>query len=78
MWTKLDDIHLNPVRIGWVEKASHYMCSTASNSINDDGWIESEKEESEANSTGIYKVFSIKRENKLIYKKRFTPNTIIK
>ncbi len=34
MWSKLDYIHLNPVRAGLVEKASHYIYSSASNYVN--------------------------------------------
>ena len=43
MWSKLDYIHLNPVRAGLVEKASHYIYSSASNYINDNGLIVIEK-----------------------------------
>ena len=39
MWTKLDYIHLNPVRAGIVEKASHYVYSSASNYVEDSGII---------------------------------------
>ncbi len=38
-WSKLDYIHLNPVRAGIVAKASHYMYSSASNYVNDNGII---------------------------------------
>jgi REP element-mobilizing transposase RayT len=38
-WSKLDYIHLNPVRAGIVDKASHYVYSSASNYINDNGII---------------------------------------
>lgn len=31
MWDKLNYVHLNPVRAGIVEKASHYLYSSASN-----------------------------------------------
>lgn len=31
MWSKLDYIHLNPVRAGFVENASHYLYSSAGN-----------------------------------------------
>ncbi len=37
MWSKLHYLHLNPVRTGLVEKASHYIYSSASNYINDRG-----------------------------------------
>lgn len=43
MWSKLDYIHLNPVRAGIVEKASHYIYSSASNYINNSGLIPIEK-----------------------------------
>jgi len=43
MWSKLDYIHLNPVRAGIVEKASHYIYSSASNYINGSGLIAIEK-----------------------------------
>lgn len=43
MWSKLDYIHLNPVRAGIVEKASHYMYSSASNYVHDSGLITIEK-----------------------------------
>jgi REP element-mobilizing transposase RayT len=43
MWSKLDYIHLNPVRAGVVEKASHFIYSSASNYVNDSGLIEIEK-----------------------------------
>ena len=39
MWSKLDYIHLNPVRAGLVEKASHYVYSSSSNYINDSGLL---------------------------------------
>ena len=39
MWSKLDYIHLNPVRAGIVEKASHYRYSSASNYVNNEGLI---------------------------------------
>ena len=38
-WSKLDFIHLNPVRAGIVVKASHYLYSSASNYVNDYGII---------------------------------------
>jgi hypothetical protein len=34
---QLDYIHLNPVRAGIVEKASHYVYSSASNYVSDSG-----------------------------------------
>ena len=40
MWSKLDYIHLNPVRVGIVARASHYRYSSASNYVNDNGIIE--------------------------------------
>ena len=41
LWTKLDYIHLNPVRAGIVEKASHYIYSSASNYVTGKGILES-------------------------------------
>ncbi|KUJ62181.1 hypothetical protein AR687_09165 [Flavobacteriaceae bacterium CRH] len=43
MWSKLDYIHLNPVRVGLVAKASYYIYSIASNYINDNGLLSIEK-----------------------------------
>ena len=43
MWSKLDYIHLNPVRAGIVEKASHYIYSSASNYVSDTGLLKIEK-----------------------------------
>ena len=43
MWTKLDYIHLNPVRAGIVEKASHYVYSSASYYVSDSGLLKIEK-----------------------------------
>ncbi|WP_348799192.1 REP-associated tyrosine transposase [Flavobacterium adhaerens] len=43
MWSKLDYIHLNPVRAGIVEKASHYIYSSASNYVNNSGLLSIEK-----------------------------------
>jgi len=43
MWSKLDYIHLNPVRSGIVEKASQYIYSSASNYVNDTGFLKIEK-----------------------------------
>lgn len=40
LWTKLDYIHLNPVRAGLVEKASHYKYSSASNYVLEDGLLD--------------------------------------
>lgn len=37
LWSKLDYIHLNPVRAGLVEKASHYLYSSASNYVLEQG-----------------------------------------
>ena len=34
MWSKLDYIHLNPVRAGLVEKASQYVYSSANSYVN--------------------------------------------
>ncbi len=43
MWSKLDYIHLNPVRGGIVEKASQYIYSSASNYVLDKGLLPIEK-----------------------------------
>jgi REP element-mobilizing transposase RayT len=43
MWSKLDYIHLNPVRAGIVEKASQYIYSSASNYVYDTGLLQIEK-----------------------------------
>lgn len=40
MWSKLDYIHLNPVRAGIVERASHYRYSSASNYVNEAGLLD--------------------------------------
>ena len=39
MWSKLDYVHLNPVRAGIVEKASHYLYSSASNYVTNQGLL---------------------------------------
>ena len=43
MWSKLDYIHLNPVRSAIVEKASQYIYSSASNYVLDKGLLPMEK-----------------------------------
>lgn len=43
MWSKLDYIHMNPVRAGIVEKASDYIYSSASNYVHDTGLVQIEK-----------------------------------
>ena len=43
LWQKLDYIHLNPVRAGIVEKASHYLYSSASNYVNGSGILQIQK-----------------------------------
>lgn len=43
MWSKLDYIHLNPVRAGLVTKVSDYIYCSASNYVNDYGLLEIEK-----------------------------------
>ena len=43
MWSKLDYIHLNPVRSGIVDKASQYIYSSASNYINGSGLLQIQK-----------------------------------
>jgi REP element-mobilizing transposase RayT len=42
MWSKIDYIHLNPVRAGLVEKAAHYLYSSASNYVYNEGIIKIE------------------------------------
>lgn len=42
LWQKLDYIHLNPVRAGIVEKASHYLYSSTSNYVNGKGLLKIE------------------------------------
>jgi len=37
MWSKLDYIHLNPVRAGIVGRASNYMYSSATNYVGEEG-----------------------------------------
>ncbi len=39
MWSKLDYIHLNPVKAGVVEKTEHYIYSSATNYINNEGLL---------------------------------------
>lgn len=39
MWSKLDYIHLNPVRAGIIEKASQYIYSSASNYVTGNGLL---------------------------------------
>jgi len=43
MWSKLDYIHLNPVRAGLVARASAYVYSSASNYVSDLGLLNIEK-----------------------------------
>ncbi|MDQ7959436.1 REP-associated tyrosine transposase [Flavobacterium lindanitolerans] len=43
MWSKLDYIHMNPVRAGLVVKASDYIYSSASNYANGEGILTIEK-----------------------------------
>ena len=42
MWSKLDYIHMNPVRAGIVEKASHYTYSSAGFYVNKKGLLKVE------------------------------------
>lgn len=42
MWDKLNYIHLNPIRAGIVEKAQHYIYSSASNYVTGKGLLEVE------------------------------------
>ena len=43
MWSKLDYIHLNPIRSGLVARASEYIYSSAGNYVNDSGLLSIEK-----------------------------------
>lgn len=43
LWSKLDYIHLNPVRAGIVFRASEYLYSSASNYVNGSGVLEEVK-----------------------------------
>ena len=43
MWSKLDYIHLNPVRSGLVARASAYIYSSASNYVDNSGLLTIEK-----------------------------------
>ena len=43
MWSKIDYIHLSPVRFGIVYKPSEYIYSSASNYVNDCGLLLIEK-----------------------------------
>lgn len=43
MWSKLDYIHLNPVKAGLVAKASDYIYSSASNYVCDSGMLKVKK-----------------------------------
>ena len=40
LWSKLDYIHMNPVRAGIVDKASDYRYSSAGNYVKDEGLIQ--------------------------------------
>ena len=42
IWSKIDYIHLNPVRSGIVEKAADYICSSASNYVRNKGIVDVE------------------------------------
>ena len=42
LWDKLNYIHLNPIRVGIVEKAQDYLYSSASNYVNGKGLFEIE------------------------------------
>lgn len=43
LWSKLDYVHMNPVRAGIVERASHYVYSSATNYVNGGGLLQIEK-----------------------------------
>ncbi|WP_317125505.1 hypothetical protein [Flavobacterium piscinae] len=59
MWSKINYIHLNPVRAGIVEKAADYIYSSASNYVNNKGIVNVELVEislrSNLNSNDILK-----------------------
>lgn len=59
MWSKIDYIHLNPVRAGIVEKAADYIYSSASNYVHNKGIVDVELVEislrSDLNSNNIMK-----------------------
>ena len=42
LWDKLNYIHFNPIRAGWVEKAQHYTYSSASNYVSGKGLVDVE------------------------------------
>ncbi|MCX2680549.1 transposase [Galbibacter sp. EGI 63066] len=42
MWSKLDYIHFNPVQAGIVEKASHYLYSSARDYVGNEGMVDIE------------------------------------
>ena len=42
LWSKIDYIHMNPVRSGLVKKVEDYIYSSASNYINNEGLVEVE------------------------------------
>ena len=62
MWSKIDYIHLNPVRAGLVEKAADYIYSSASNYVNNIGIVSVELVEislrNELNTNTIMKQIS--------------------
>lgn len=59
MWSKLDYIHLNPVRAGIVEKASHYIYSSAGDYVEKKGLVLIEKAD-----TPIVDVLNLKNLNR--------------
>jgi hypothetical protein len=60
LWSKLDNIHFNPIRAGIVNKAQDYIYSSASNYINGKGILDVELVDSLVTDTS--KTSSIRRD----------------
>jgi hypothetical protein len=60
LWSKLDYIHLNPVKAGLVKKAQDYVYSSASNYIYDEGLLDVEL--ADVIITDVSKTIGIKRD----------------
>ena len=58
MWSKLDYIHLNPVRSGLVSKGSDYIYSSAGNYIDNSGLLTIEKADNPVVDVLDYKSFT--------------------
>ena len=61
MWSKLDYIHFNPVRAGIVEKASHYIYSSAGDYVEKKGLVSIEKADNP-----VVEVLNLKNLNRFI------------